>query len=114
MKSSFVFLISCFISFNCFSNESVEFTINANKSGNEFLITAKGKTDNASELLDSWLKKAKELCGAREVEVEPNDGKPIVSNTGCGDAIKIENGIQKCELIKAAVFGKVLCVAVRR
>ncbi|AZQ84399.1 hypothetical protein EKO29_10435 [Colwellia sp. Arc7-635] len=111
MKSSFVFLIMYFFSLSCFSNEDVEFTISANKSGTVFLVTAKGQTDIGNELLDSWYKKANELCGTKKLIVEPNNGKPIVRNTSCGDAIKIENGIQKCDLIKATVFDKVTCVA---
>ena len=110
MKSSFVFLIIYFFSLSCSSNEDVKFTINTSKSGNAFLVTAKSKTDIGNELLDSWYQKAKVLCGTKKVIVEPN-GKPIVRNTSCGDAIKVENGIQKCEVIKASVFGKVSCVA---
>ena len=110
MKSSFLFLIIYFFSLSCFSNEDIEFTISTNKSGNVFLVTAKSQTDIGNELLESWYKKAKELCGTKEVVVEPNNGKPIVRDTSCGDAIKIENGTQKCELIKATVFGKVSCV----
>jgi hypothetical protein len=111
MKSRFAFLIIYFFSLSCFSNEDVKFTINTSKNGNSFLVTAKGQTDIGNELVDSWYKKAKELCGTKRVIVEPNNGKPIVRNTSCGDAIKIENGIQKCELIKATVFGKVSCAA---
>ena len=84
--------------------------MHANNSGNAFLLSAKGQTDIGRELLDSWFKKAKQLCGTKEIEVGPNNGKPIVRNTGCGDTIKMENGMQECELIKASVFGKVACI----
>lgn len=100
-----------FFSLSCFSSEDVKFTISANKSGTVFLVTAKGETDIGDGLLDSWYKKASELCGSKKALVEPKKGKPIVRNSGCSDAITIENGIQKCDLIKATVFGKVSCVA---
>jgi len=109
MKSNFMLLVLCLFSFGCFSKEDVKFTIYANDSANSFIVSATGQTDIGNELLGSWLKKAYELCGARKVTIEPNNGQPIVRDTSCSDAIKIKNGTQQCELTKASVFGKVLC-----
>ena len=110
MKSSFVLLVLCFNSLSCFSQEHVKFTVYANDSRTEFIVMAKGQTDTGNELLGSWMEKAHALCGSKKAVIEPNNGKPVVRDASCGDAIKVENGIQKCELTKASVFGKVLCV----
>ncbi|KZN30451.1 hypothetical protein N480_05720 [Pseudoalteromonas luteoviolacea S2607] len=100
-------LLLCLFCLGCSYEGGIHFDVTARQ--NAFLISVTGETDTGEELLEKWYQKARELCSNKRFIIEPN-GKPVVRNSGCGDAVTLAKGFQSCEVIKASVFGKITCV----
>tara|TARA_R110002126_G_scaffold285314_2_gene435576 strand:- start:7574 stop:7903 length:330 start_codon:yes stop_codon:yes gene_type:complete len=106
---SLLFASSVLFSITCLASD-VEFSISSNDQSSVHLVTVYGSSQSGAELINTWNDKAKSLCPSGIKKIEPQ-GKPLVRDKTCSDAIEIINGKQTCEVVRANVFGKVICNA---
>jgi hypothetical protein len=102
-------LITYFISYGLLADGIPEFKVHSNEANTIHIVTLLGNEESAQNLIEPWYEKANQLCRFGILKIEPSE--PIVRNRGCGDAIEMVNGHQQCEVIRANVFGKVVCNA---
>ncbi|GAA0552646.1 hypothetical protein GCM10009098_20440 [Rheinheimera aquimaris] len=89
---------------------NLDFEVHSNKLGTVHLLTVSGSGTVGSDLVEPWYEKAHSLCPKGINRIEPQ-GQPLVRDKACGDAVEDIGGKQQCEVIRASVFGKIICNA---
>ncbi|WP_406664173.1 hypothetical protein [Gallaecimonas sp. GXIMD1310] len=89
---------------------NLDFEVHSNKLATVHLLTVSGPGTEGADLVEPWYEKAQSLCPKGINRIEPQ-GQPLVRDKTCGDAIEHIDGKPQCEVIRASVFGKIICNA---
>lgn len=110
MKNSILILLLLLsVSWACNATIDIEYRITeVANSKSSYGLSVRASASDSKQLVPYWHRKAKEICGSQNYK----NSQLIKKETQCGDALRVNRSGQKCEVIRASVFGTLRCESI--